>query len=79
MANPGGHEVPSMYSLVEAIILPVVLYGCEAWSLTLREGCRLRVFENRILRRIFGSKRDENGSGEGSTMRNFVVCTVNLI
>jgi hypothetical protein len=41
------------------IILPVVLYGCEAWSLTLREERRLRVFENRVLRRIFGPKRDE--------------------
>jgi hypothetical protein len=41
------------------IILPVVLYGCEAWSLTLREERRLRVFENRTLRRIFGPKRDE--------------------
>ena len=38
----------------KTIILPVVLYGCETWSLTLREECRLRVFENRILRRIFG-------------------------
>ena len=37
-----------------------MLYGCETWSLTLREECRLRVFENRILRRIFGPKRDEN-------------------
>jgi hypothetical protein len=36
------------------IILSVVLYGCETWSLTLREECRLRVFENRVLRRIFG-------------------------
>jgi hypothetical protein len=41
------------------IILPVVLCGCETWSLTLREERRLRVFENRVLRRIFGSKRDE--------------------
>jgi len=41
------------------IILPVVLYGCEAWSLTLREGLRLRVFENRVLRRVFGPTRDE--------------------
>jgi PAS domain-containing protein len=41
------------------IILPVVLYGCETWSLTLREERRLRVFENRVLRRIFGAKRDE--------------------
>ena len=43
------------------------------WSPTLREECRLRVFENRTLRRIFGSKRDANGSGEGSTMRNLIV------
>ena len=39
--------------------MPVVLYGCETWSLTLREERRLRVFENRVLRRIFGPKRDE--------------------
>jgi hypothetical protein len=37
----------------------VVLYGCETWSLTLREEHRLGVFENRVLRRIFGPKRDE--------------------
>jgi len=41
------------------IILPVVLYGCETWSLTMREERRLRVFENRVLRRVFGLKRDE--------------------
>ena len=41
--------------------VPVVLYGCETWSLTLREESRLRVFENRILRQISGPKRDENG------------------
>jgi hypothetical protein len=41
------------------IILPIVLYGCETWSLTLKEEHRLRVFENRVLRRIFGPKRDE--------------------
>ena len=40
---------------------PVVLYGCETWSLTLRDERRLRVFENKILRRIFWPKRDENG------------------
>jgi len=40
------------------IILSVVLYGCETWSLTLREERRLRVFENRVLRRIFGAERD---------------------
>ena len=41
------------------IILPVQLYGCETWSLTLREERRLRVLENRVLRRILGPKRDE--------------------
>jgi len=40
------------------IILPVVLYGHETWTLILREECRLRAFENRVLRRIFGPKRD---------------------
>ena len=43
----------------KTIILPVVLYGCETWSLTLREEHRLRVFENKVLRKIFGAKRDE--------------------
>jgi hypothetical protein len=45
--------------IYRTIILPVVLCGCETWSLTLREEHRLRVFENRMLRRIFGPKRDE--------------------
>jgi hypothetical protein len=45
--------------IYRTIILPVVLYGCETWSLTLREERRLRVFENRVLRRVFGPKRDE--------------------
>jgi hypothetical protein len=45
------------------IILPVVLYGCETWSLLLREEHRLRMFENRALRRIFGSKREEVAEG----------------
>jgi hypothetical protein len=45
--------------IYKTIILPVVLYGCETWSLTLREVHRLRVFENRVLRRIFGPKRGE--------------------
>jgi hypothetical protein len=58
---------PSLFSsavslqirIYKTIILPVVLYGCETWSLTLREEHRLRVFENRVLRRIFGLKNDE--------------------
>jgi hypothetical protein len=41
------------------LILPVVLYGCESWSLIVREECRMRVLENRVLRRIFGPKWDE--------------------
>ena len=45
--------------IYRTIILPVVLYGCETWSLTLKEERRLRVSENRVLRRIFGPKRDE--------------------
>jgi hypothetical protein len=43
--------------IYKTIILPVVLYECETWSLTLREEHRLRVFENRVLRKIFGLKR----------------------
>jgi hypothetical protein len=45
--------------IYNTIIIPVVLYGCESWYLTLIEEHRLRVFENRVLRRIFGPKRDE--------------------
>jgi hypothetical protein len=45
--------------IYRTVLLPFVLYGCETWSLTLREKRRLRVFENRMLRRIFGPKRDE--------------------
>ena len=54
--------------IYKTIILPVVLYGCESWSLILREESRLRVFENRILRRIFWPKWDENG--EWRMLRN---------
>jgi hypothetical protein len=49
--------------IYKTIILPVVLYGCETWNLTLREEHRLRVLENRVLRRIFGPKRDEVTGG----------------
>jgi len=45
--------------ICRTIILPVVVYGCETWSLTLRERRRLKVFENRVLSRIFVPKRDE--------------------
>ena len=50
-------------------ILPVVLYGCENWSLTFREEHRLRVFENKVLRKIFGAKRDEI-TGEWRKLHN---------
>jgi hypothetical protein len=45
--------------IYRTIILPVVLYGCETWSLTLRKEHGLKVFENRVLRKTFGHKRDE--------------------
>jgi hypothetical protein len=51
------------------VVLPVVFYGCETWSLTLREEQRLTVFENRVLRKIFGPKRDE-ATGEWRTLYN---------
>ena len=47
------------FKIYRTIILPVVLYGCETWSLTLGEERTLRVFENRVLRRVFGPKSDE--------------------
>jgi hypothetical protein len=61
--------------IYRTIILPVVLYGCEAWSLTLREESRLTVFENRVLRRVFGPKRVEvTGNGENYIMMSFMIC-----
>ena len=55
---------PEIYDDVHKIlILPVVLYGCEAWSLTAREEKKLRVFENMVLRRIFGPRRNEVNGG----------------
>ena len=57
------------------INLPV-LYGCETWSPTLRKKSRLRVFENRVLRRIFGPKRDEiRGSREKYIIRSVMICS----
>jgi len=55
--------------ICRTIILPFVQYGCETWSLTLREERRLRVFENRVLRRVFGPKRDEV-TGEWRKLHN---------
>jgi hypothetical protein len=55
--------------MYRTIISPVLLYGCENWSLTLREERRLRVFENRVLRKVFGAKRDEV-TGEWTKLHN---------
>ena len=64
------------------IILPVVLYGCETWSLTLREERRLRMFENRMLMRIFGPKRDDV-TGEWRKLHNEelndLYCSPNIV
>ena len=56
-------------NIYRSTILPIVLYGCETWSLTLREERRLRVFENRGLRRTFGPKRDKV-TREGRKLHN---------
>jgi hypothetical protein len=57
------------FKIYKTTILPVVLYGCETWSLELREEHRLRVFENTVLRRTFGPKRDEV-TGEWRKLHN---------
>jgi hypothetical protein len=59
--------------IYKTIILPLVLYGCETWSLTLGEEHRLKVFENRVLRRIFRPKRDEV-TGEWRKLHNEELC-----
>jgi hypothetical protein len=65
--NPKSFVFPShiknlKIKIYKTVILPVVLYGCETWPLTLREEYRLRGFENRVLRKIFGPKKEEDGS-----------------
>ena len=58
------------------INVPVVLHGCQIWSLTVREEGRQRVFINRVLRRIFRPKRDEvTGNGEDYITKSFMLCT----
>ena len=68
--------------IYRTIILPVVLYGCETWSLTLRKEHRLRVFESRVLRRIFGPKRG-GVTGEWRKLHNEelndLYCSLNIV
>ena len=68
--------------IYRTIILPFALYGCETWSLTLREERRLRVFENRVLRGVFGTKRDEV-TGEWRKLHNEelndLYCSPNIV
>ena len=70
------------FKIRRTIFLPVVLYGCETWSLTLREERRLRVFENRVLRKTFGPKRDEV-TGEWRELHNEkfndLYCSPNIV
>jgi hypothetical protein len=62
--------------IYRSIILPVVLYGCETWSVTLREEHRLSMFKNKVLRRIFGPKRDEvTGMEKTYITRNLMIYT----
>ena len=63
----------------KTIILPVILYGCETWSLILREEHKLRVFENKVLRKIFGAKRDQStGEWRSYIMLNYTHCILHL-
>jgi len=85
--NARYHSVPNLLSssllskhlkikINRTVILSVVAYGCETWPLTLREEHRLSVFENRVLRRIFGLKRDEvTKDGENYIMRSLMITT----
>jgi hypothetical protein len=67
--------------MYKSVILPVVLYGCETWSFYLREGHKLRVFENRMLRKVFGPKREEV-AGSWRRLHNegcgFVICMLHI-
>jgi hypothetical protein len=64
--------------IYKTVILPVLLYECETWSLTLGEEHRLRVFENRVLR-IFGPKGRKTDHGENCIMMSFMTCILHRI
>jgi len=68
-ANFMSSIVQILYIALAWILLPIVLYGCETWSLTLRQERKLGVFENMVLRRIFGSRNDEV-TGEWRRLHN---------
>jgi hypothetical protein len=62
------------------IILPVVLYACKTWPLTLKQENRLRLFEIRVLKRIFGPKKNKLARGwEGFKMRSFITCSLSQV
>jgi hypothetical protein len=66
--------------MYKIIILPTVFYGCETWSLTLREEHKFSVFENRMLRRIFRPEREAwQEAGENCIMRSFMTCILHHI
>jgi hypothetical protein len=68
------------FKIHTTVILPVVVYGCETWSLILREERRLRVIENRMLRSIFGPKREEvTGNGENYILRSIMIFVNNQL
>jgi len=65
--------------IYKTVILSVVLYGCKIWSLTLREEYRLRVYENNVLRKIFGHEGRKMDHGENCIMMNVMACNLHLI
>jgi len=64
---------------MQSIILPFVLYGCETWSLTLRKGHKIWVFENRVLHRLFGSRKEEVAWGWRNCTKSFITCMLQQI
>jgi hypothetical protein len=76
---PVSYQKNLKIKIYKTVILPVVLYGCDTWSLTLGEEHRLRVFENSVLRKIFRLKGGKMDHGENYIMMNFTACILHLI